>query len=142
MRDIDIAKKRLIEEDFTCVLCMGDSEYNSRAHGVKPLIDFFDSGDSFVGFSAADRVVGAGAAYLYVLLGVKEVWAGVISKSAVNILLTNDMNVTFDSLVPEIRDRTGEGFCPIEQAVKNASCATEALTSIRKTLSVLLQNKR
>ena len=137
MRDIDIAKSTLLAEDYTCVLCKGDVIKHSKLRGVKPLIDFYDSDHSFSDFSAADRVVGAGAAYLYVLLGVKTVWAAVISENAVNILRINGIEVTFENIVPAIINRSGDGLCPIEQAVKNVSSASQALEAIREKLKEL-----
>ena len=38
------------------------------------------------GFAAADRVVGRAAAFLYVLLGAGEIYAGVMSDTAADVL--------------------------------------------------------
>lgn len=135
--DILTAKNILINGNFTCVLCSGDKEYHSALRGVKPLIDFFESNDSFVGFSAADKVVGAGAAHMYVLLGVKSVWANIISESAKRILEQNNISVSYENLVPFIINRAGNGTCPIENAVRNITDSKQAYLTIKNTLEEL-----
>lgn len=139
MRDIDNAKSNFFAGNFTCVLCKGDAEYHSTLRGVKPLIDFYDSSEDFSEFSAADRVVGAGAAYLYVLLGVKAVWAAVISESAIDVLKSNGIDISYDSVVPAILNRSSDGFCPIEQAVKGVTSPTKALEAMRAKLCELMK---
>ena len=86
MLDLESAKKKLTESGYTCVLCKGDAVFCSRIRGVAPLLEFLDSERSFCGFSAADKVVGKGAALLYVLLGVSAVHATVISVAAYAVL--------------------------------------------------------
>ena len=73
------AKTLLAEGGYTCVICGGDKVYTSHERGVKPLLELLEQGAELKGFSAADRVVGKAAAFLYVLLGVSAVYAGVIS---------------------------------------------------------------
>ena len=73
----------------TCVLCKEDIVCTSTERGVKPLLNWLDRGVDLHGFSAADKVVGKAAAFLYVLLGVKEVYAPVMSESAIYTLAGN-----------------------------------------------------
>ena len=61
--------------NHTCVVCKEDSIYTTSQRGVAPLLNWLDDGVDLKGYSAADRVVGRGAAFLYCLLGVKEVYA-------------------------------------------------------------------
>ena len=82
------AKRTLDEGSHTLVLCSDTQTYTDTARGVAPLLSFVDNGKSLRGFCAADKVVGAGAAYLYVLLGAEEVYANVISQRAKEILAT------------------------------------------------------
>lgn len=119
------------------MLCKQDKEYRSRDKGVKPLIGFLESGNSFCGFSAADKTVGMGAAYLYVLLGVKYVWTKLLSSNAKKILEENGITVSYDALVPQILNRSRDGICPIERAVKDADSPENALSIIKETLTKL-----
>lgn len=131
------AQKILKDGGYTCVLLKGESRYTSRERGVKPLISFLESGGDFSGFSAADKTVGAGAAYLYVLLGVTEVWAAVLSESAKKVLDDNGIKTYCERLVPQIINRSGDGVCPIESAVSAADTPKDALVIIKQTLRKL-----
>ena len=122
---------------MTCALCLGEASYTSRARGVAPLLSFLDDGICLKGFSAADKVVGAGAAYLYVLLGVRELWAGVVSDAAKKVLTRFGILPHYDVLVPTIRNRAGDGLCPIEMAVADATDPQDALVRIRRRLAEL-----
>lgn len=59
----------------------------STERGVKPLLQWLDGENSVKGFSAVDKVVGRAAAFLYVLLEVKEVYAGVMSEGAAHYFI-------------------------------------------------------
>ena len=135
--DIKKAKEILIENGFTCVLYLDGIEYNSTLRGVKPLIEFLESGKDFNGFSAADKTVGAGAAHLYVLLGVKSLWTNVLSIEAKKILEQNNISFFCEQLVPYIINRKGDGTCPIETAIKGIADSKQALETIKKTLKKL-----
>lgn len=137
MRDLERAKELLHSGGYTCVLCKDERSYHSSLRGVKPLLDFLESGVDFNGFSAADRVVGAGAAFLYVLLGVKNVWAKVLSNDAQRILSENGINVLCEKSVPYIVNRTSDGRCPIESCVIGISDPHLALKAIREKLAEL-----
>ena len=137
MHDIERAKSILIKNNYTCVLCKEDTELHSSLRGVRPLLDLLDTENSFKGFSAADKTVGAGAAHLYVLLGVSCVWTSVISQKGRELLEKNGIRVLFDTEVPYIINRAGNGPCPIENATKDIDSPTEALCKIRRVLSRL-----
>ncbi len=131
------AKNILLENGYTCVLCSDNEEFYSNFRGVKPLLDFLESGKDFSGFCAADKTIGAGAAHLYVLLNVKSVWANVISVEGKKVLEKRNINVFYETKVPYIINRKGDGMCPIETAVNGMSSSTEALKVIKETLQKL-----
>ncbi len=137
MSDIQKAKESLLENGYTCVLRRGEEEYSSTLRGVRPLLDFLDSGKSFSSFCAADKTVGAGAAYLYILLGVGKVFALVMSERARELLLDASIEVDAERIVPYIINRAGDGQCPIEIAVKDAKNPTDALEKIRVAIKEL-----
>ena len=106
------AKKILEAEELTLVVIKDKTVYKSVERGVVPLLDFIDKNVELDGFCVADKVVGAGAAFLYILLGVDEIYAKVISARAEELLKSNGISVTFGMLVNEIRNRAGNGRCP------------------------------
>ena len=127
---LETARDILIKNGYTCVLYSGEEEYHSCARGVKPLLEFLNSDKNFNGFYAADQIVGLGAAHLYVLLGVKSVWANVISEPA-------HISVFYKTKAPFIINREGNGKCPIEKAVMGIECSKKALLVIKQTLEKL-----
>lgn len=135
--DLKNAINILKEKQCTCVLCKDDMVYTCKQRGVKPLLDWLDSGLEPKGFSAADKVVGKAAAFLYVLLGVKEIYADVISEGAVNILKKYAVNVQYGELAEYIINRAGTGKCPMEEAVWDISVPDKAVTAIRVRLKEL-----
>ena len=132
MGDLHNARRRLTEGGYTCVLCRGNEFHTATARGVRPLLDWLDSGLDLRGFSAADKVVGRATAFLYVLLGVRAVHALVMSAPAREALQSNGIDASCDREVPGIINRRGDGPCPFEEAVLDINAPKLALTAIRK----------
>ena len=130
--DLQRAKVLLTGGGYTCVLCRGDTIHTATQRGVKPLVDWLDSGLCLRDFSAADKVVGRATAFLYVLLGVRAVHSLVMSTPAREVLTANGIAASFDREVPGIINRRGDGPCPFEEAVLDITDPAEALTAIRK----------
>lgn len=140
--DLEKAKKLLNNGGYTCVFCKADVVYISKLKGVKPLLDFIHSNTDLKGFSAADKVVGKAAAFLYVLCGVSKVYAEVISEPAKDVLTQNGIIYVCDKTVKAIRNRTDTGFCPMETAVYKIDNADEALAAIKSTLKKMQGNNK
>lgn len=135
--DLGRAIAYLKAKDCTCVLCREELLYNSHHRGVRPLLDFLDSGNDFTGFSAADKVVGKATAFLYCLLGVRAVHAQVLSDAAAKVFTRYGIAFSCDSRVPAIRNRENTGPCPMEHATKDMEDPRQALAAIRETLRIL-----
>lgn len=127
------ARNLLESGNYTCVVCLGETVYTTTHRGVAPLLNWLDSGTDLSGFSAADRVVGRGAAFLYCLLKVKAVYARVMSRPAAEVLKAYGIEAYADTFVDGIINRTGTGPCPFEAAVMHIQEAGEALAAIRRT---------
>lgn len=138
MKDLERAKAILEKEGYTCVLCKGERIYSSNHRGVRPLLDLLETNVS--GFCAADKVVGKATAMLYCLLNVKAVHAQVISQAALQVLQSRGIAVTWDAQVEYIRNRAGDGRCPMEQATENIDDPQSALVAIQKKMKELLPN--
>jgi len=131
------AKKILEEGRYTCVLVKESITYTSTERGVKPLLDWLASNTDLQGFSAADKVIGKAAAFLYALAGVREVYAPVMSEAAIDVLKEYGIKAHHDSVVKGIMNRAKTGMCPMEQAVREVSEPEAALTAIRQRLAAL-----
>ena len=133
--DLNTAKAMLDSGGYTCVLCMDNTLYTATERGVKPLVRWLTEGLDATGFSAADRVVGRATAYLYQLLGVKEVYAHVMSRSAAEVLDKGGIRHSCGTLAEHIINRQGTGICPFEEAVLHIDDPQIALTAIREKMS-------
>ena len=129
--NLEKALELLNTGDYTCAVCRGDTVYTTTQRGVGPLLSWLDNETDLTGFSAADRVVGRGAAFLYCLLGVKEVYARVMSLPAAEVLRAHNIRADAQLFVEGIVNRAGDGPCPFEAAVMDIQDAGEALAAIR-----------
>lgn len=72
--------------------------------------------------SIADKVVGKAAAALLALAKVKEVYADVVSRPALDLLSKTDIKISYGVVAPHIINRTATGWCPLE--TRCFDCAT------------------
>ena len=136
MSELERAKALLEEGKFTLALVKGGVPITSKERGVRPLLRLIQEERDVRSYAAADRVVGRAAAFLYVLLGVKEVYAKVISKLAEEVLLGHGIAVFCGTRTERIRSYAG-GYCPMETAVEHCEDAESALAAILKRLAEL-----
>lgn len=127
----------LYSADYTCVLYDGNNYHTNKKRGVAPLLEWLDDENDYSVFSAADKVIGRGAAFLYLLMGIKSIYVKVISQPSLDLLTENGVSVEYDQLVPAIRNRDNTGFCPIESAVTGIDNPQDALVRIRKRTAEL-----
>ncbi len=141
MRDLEQAKALLNGEKYTCALIKGEKVVTSKERGVKPLLDWYENGENFSGFSAADKVVGRATAFLYALLGVRAVYARVLSVAAEEVLRRYGIFFEKGKSTENIVNRRGDGICPFEEATLKIEEKEEAYAAI-KALSESLERKK
>lgn len=141
MSDIKIAIKNL-RNDYTIVLVKDNDIITSSYRGVRPMLEFIESGKDLQGYSVADKVVGKGASMLFVIAKVKEVYAKVISKIALEYLKLNNIKVSYKTLVDYIENRDATGMCPIESVVKDITDIDEGYKLIKSKLIELNKKER
>lgn len=137
MEGIELAKKILIENNYTCVAVQGkDVVMTSFERGVKPLIQLYESkNDSFTSLVIADRVIGKAAALLAILCGITSVYTVVISTEAKKVLSGFNIPASYENEVPYIINRKGDGKCPMEVLSENVKEPLEMYQKIKKWLS-------
>ncbi len=100
--------------------------------GVADLLNLLDKRPGALrGATAADKVVGKGAAALMAMGGVRELYAGTLSEPALALLKRHGVYVIHGKLVPEIRNRSNTGLCPVETVCADADSAGECVECIR-----------
>lgn len=135
MSDLEKAIQILNECKYTLVLVNGNNIETDTLRGVHPLLNRY--GKDYSAYSAADKVIGKGAALLYVLLKIKIVHTNIISEPALKVFKDNNIDIKYETLVPNIFNHFNTGFCPIEAVTKNIDNPIEALEVIKKKLKEL-----
>ncbi len=130
-------KQELLSQELTCLVVWETGRFESRERGVKPLLQLLQTQKACPGGIAVDKVVGRATAFLYCLLKIEKLHAVVLSQGALEVLENAKIAVTYDTLVPGIRNRTNTGPCPMEAATANCTTAESALATIRTTLDKL-----
>ena len=97
--------------------------------------------DFMRGATMADKVIGRGAALLLVKGGVAEVYARLVSSSAIEVLRASDVTVTFDKEVEHIINRDATDICPVEKLTSSISDPDEACLLIGEFLQKMNNNK-
>ena len=138
--NLEKARKLLTVGGYTCVFVSDNDVITSRERGVAPLLKLYDSGSRLSDFSAADKVVGRAAAFMYVLLGARYLYAEAVSKPALEILTREGISTDYGQLVENIQNRRGDGICPLESATMPCTAPDEALVKIREKLADLKNN--
>lgn len=135
--DKSLGLEILNKENLTCVLMKNDQIFKTQKRGIAPLISWLEDGISKEGFSAFDKVVGKAAAFLYVLLKVKFVYAITISKSAKAVFEKHSIPFCFENECEYIINRDKTGKCPMEQTVWDIDDENLALTLLKEKLENL-----
>lgn len=137
MEHVDFAVQQLKANGYSCVAYNGKQLLESKRRGVAPLLQWLEEKQELSGYGIADKVVGKGAAFLYVLLGATRLHAFVISQPALDVLLQHGVEVSYDTCVPAIRNRDNTGYCPIESVVLDCNEPEIALIQINKKIKEL-----
>ncbi len=130
-------KELLLAEGYTCVLEKDGKIFTSRERGIRPLIDWLDSGEDFRGGTAADKVVGKAAAFLYVRLGIRKLYAEVLAESGLSVLRAHAIEAEYGTLTLKIINREGTDQCPMEKTVASIDAPEEAEIALRNRLKTL-----
>lgn len=117
--DIEIAKDALSWHSIALV--KNGEILTDDKRGIAPMLGFISERRNLCGYSVADKIVSKVAASLFVLAGIKEVYAEIASQSAKDYLQEHSMRFSCGLLVDEIINRNGTGICPMEEVVSSIS---------------------
>lgn len=123
--------ERLRREGCSCVVCNGMSVRTFRERGVRDLLRLLrEEPEVLRGASVADKVVGKGAAALMALGRVREVYALVMSRKALELLDREGVKAGYETMVDNIINRAGTDICPVERLCAQCVTARECLPMI------------
>ena len=140
-KDFKKAKEEFSTGKYTLVICKDSDISTSDVTGIRPLMKLINEKKDCKGYSAADKIVGRAAAFLYTLLGVKNVYGEVMSKGAVEIFKKEGINYEYKTLTEFIENRKKNGICPMDEAVLNCTNANDACEAIRQKMKFLQSQK-
>ena len=120
-------KKKFAEGGYSCVVGNGEVYTFSRP-GIEDLLDLYQNRRPLLkGALVADRAVGKAAASVLAMAGVAELYAEIITRPALEILDALRIEVSYGKIVPHIKNRAGDGMCPMEEACRDAKTPAECL---------------
>ena len=140
-KDFQKAKEEFSTGKYTLVICKDSDISTSDVTGIRPLMKLINEKKDCKGYSAADKIVGRAAAFLYTLLGVKNVYGEVMSKGAIEIFKKEGINYEYKTLTEFIENRKKNGICPMDEAVLNCTNANDACEAIRQKIKFLQSQK-
>lgn len=129
--DLESCKIILEHENLTCVVKCGDAFLKTTDRGIKPFMQWIESGVDLQGAVAADKVVGKAAAFLMEKAGLSAVYAAVLSTPAKEVLENAGIAYAYKTLVPRIQNRKGDGLCPMESTVMKTDNAESAFKMLK-----------
>ena len=124
--------KEYLQKGYSICVYKDDEPLLSKGKGISFIAFLARDKVDVRGASVADKIVGSAAAHIYALLGVKEVYAEVLSVGGQQIL-----SCSYDTLATEIINRQGTGLCPMEQAVLGISNHSKALDAVLNKINEL-----
>ena len=129
MRDECVAE--LHRGGWSCVIGNNGRMHTFSQRGVMDLLRLLHEDPQLLrGAFVADKVVGKGAAALMVLGGVAELYTDVISTPARQLLEAGGVKVAAATESANIRNRAGDGICPVESLCADCTTAAECLPKI------------
>ena len=136
MNDLDIAKRNLHEKGLTLVIVKeGSVLFETGSHRISGFLGAIEQlGDKLEGAAVADRVVGKAIALLCVYVGIRHVYAEVLSRKAEAVFEENGVPCEWKELVDTILDLNRSGVCPFENAAADISDPEEAYATFKALL--------
>lgn len=129
--------KEYLQKGYSICVYKDDEPLLSKGKGISFIAFLARDKVDVRGASVADKIVGSAAAHIYALLGVKEVYAEVLSVGGQQILAEANISCSYDTLATEIINRQGTGLCPMEQAVFGISNHSKALDAVLNKINEL-----
>jgi hypothetical protein len=137
--DLDIAKTELYRNNLTLAIVKnGAVVYSTKSHRISGFLEAIEKcGPDLQRASMADLVVGKAVALLCVYAGIREVFAGVLSRKAMAVLKQNNVVFSWNEVVDNVLDTNKSETCPFEKAAKEISDPQKAYPKFKALLNNL-----
>lgn len=116
-KDLLTAKEHLLTKGHKIVAVKDEKViFTSDEPGINGLLNILSKNSEYlIDSSIADRVIGRAAALLICFGNISRVFTPVMSESALAALQKEKIEVHFDRKVDFIKNRAGNGICPMEK---------------------------
>ena len=121
--------KELLDGGAALAVVNGGGELVFSENGIKTLLTIPTA--SIAGAFIADKVVGKAAAMILAYAGAVEVYAGIVSEPALEVLKNKRIVCVYGKLVHNIENKTRTDICPMEKTVLGVDDVEEAYELLR-----------
>lgn len=126
----------LDDKKCSCIIRNKDKKFSFSNRGVRDLYDVVkNKAEILKGADVADKIIGHGAAVLLVQGGAKNVITHIVSKSGLEFLKMNEVNVVYDDEVDHIMNRKKNDWCPLEKSLNNMSDVDDIMEIIGQNVN-------
>ena len=127
--------ERLKEGGYSFVLYKDGEWSTSEKRGIAPIMELLrENKELLKGAYVADKVIGKAAALLLIEGGISYLHTQVISEHAIEVLRMSNIEFEYQSLVPYIVNRAGDGMCPMEETVLEVTDSTKAYKLLQEKI--------
>jgi iron complex outermembrane receptor protein/vitamin B12 transporter len=138
------AKQMIRTGKASCVIAKGGEIVRSAAgKGIAPLLSFYEREPEILkGADVFDRVVGKAAAMIIILGGAGKAYGKIMSAPAAAYLVRNGCAAEYERQIDFIRNRAGDGLCPLERAVLSMEDPKAGYLLLKETAARLAEAVR
>ena len=134
MSDIEKAIELLENSDASIVLVKGESIIQKKGRGISCLMQMIQEHTDLSGYSCADKVVGKAAAMLMDYASISDIYAEVISETAIDYLNEEKIRYAYGTAVKTIMNDAKTDMCPMEKTVVDIHDPALALKELNITM--------
>ena len=126
-------REKFFTEKTTCLLWHEGIIFEHEASGVVPIVDFWFA-EELKDAIVIDKVVGKASAMFMSDGEVQFVYGELMSEPSKEILQNASIAFEAEKLVPNIKNRIGDGLCPMESSVLDTNDLKEGTSRILKKM--------
>jgi hypothetical protein len=140
--NIEEMKSLLNKDDIVCIVSKGDHVLTSNLKGIRPWVKWLKEcpemlEDAYV----VDKVVGKAAAMLMIVSKIKTLYTPMMSENALQYLVDQKIDFSYDKTVPYIINNEKNGLCPMEQTVIDVDDAQQGYQLLLNKIAELMAKK-
>jgi hypothetical protein len=136
IKDMDLARNILSKNDYSIVVVKnGEILTKIKGDGIRPIIKAIEKlEDSIHDSIIGDRILGKASALLCRYAKVKGVYSPQATKTAIAILIMAGVQSQIDELIPYIKNKSGNDFCPFEKILSNVESPEDAYNILKNKI--------